>query len=263
MPVSKRRNRSLHRPARHWWPPPSSCCPRVRPRRSNSRTPASTTSSRTQSSSIPVVMTAKTSTAGPVNAGDSITLEEIKQELKVPPAVFVSGYNVGVLKTGLNKIPTEVQTFIRGTNTVQETQATNKVLERKPKRPSQIPTANRATGDETATPGVVKVTYNNQTWTAGPSGPINFREATVLGPKAAIPPGFTISKAGILIESFIPGGITVNSAATPATWWRRRRRPRSKSTRLPRSPASRSTTRPTGPPPQTPGPTSTWPLETK
>ena len=54
----------------------------------------------TQSSSIPVIMTAKTSTAGPVNAGDSITLEEIKQELKVPPAVFIAGYNAGVLTPG-------------------------------------------------------------------------------------------------------------------------------------------------------------------
>ena len=40
-------------------------------------------------------MTAKTSTAGPVKAGDSITLEEIKQELAVPPAVFLTGYNLG------------------------------------------------------------------------------------------------------------------------------------------------------------------------
>ena len=81
----------------------------------------------TQSSSIPVTMTGKTSTAGPVKAGDSITLEEIKQELAIPPAVFLAGYNAGVLTTGLNKIPTELKTLIRGTNTVEESQLTNPV----------------------------------------------------------------------------------------------------------------------------------------
>ena len=41
--------------------------------------------------------------------------------------------------------------------------------------PNGIP----GTGDETATAGTVNVTYANQTWTAGASGTINFRENTV------------------------------------------------------------------------------------
>ncbi len=32
----------------------------------------------------------------PVKAGDSITLEEIKQELAIPPSVFLTGYNLGL-----------------------------------------------------------------------------------------------------------------------------------------------------------------------
>jgi len=80
-----------------------------------------------KASSIPVTMTAKTSTAGPVKAGDSITLEEIKQELAIPPSVFLTGYNLGLLTEGINKIPTELQTVIRGTNTVEESQFTNTV----------------------------------------------------------------------------------------------------------------------------------------
>ena len=83
----------------------------------------------------------------------------------------------------MNKIPTEVETFIRGTNTVQETQATNKVLS-EAETTITDPDGEPGTGDETATPGKVNVTYNNQTWTAGASGPINFREKTVF-----VPPG--------------------------------------------------------------------------
>ena len=123
-------------------------------------------------------MTAKTSTAGPVKAGDSITLEEIKQELAIPPAVFLTGYNLGLLTTGLNKIPTELNTVIRGTNTVEESQITNTVATEAETTITDPDREPRSTGDETATPGTVKVTYANQTWTAGASGPINFREKT-------------------------------------------------------------------------------------
>src|SRR5262249_41232427 len=68
-----------------------------------------------QSSLIPVTLTGETSTGGPVKAGDSITLEEIEEELAVPSAVFLAGYRAGVLHTGLNKIPTDLNTLIRGT----------------------------------------------------------------------------------------------------------------------------------------------------
>ena len=95
--------------------------------------------------------------------------------------------------TGANKIPTEVKTFIRGTNTTQETQATN-TAEREAETIITDPKTNPATGDETATPGQVNVTYNNQTWTAGASGPINFREKTVINPFTPNPPGFTNSQ---------------------------------------------------------------------
>jgi hypothetical protein len=168
----------------------------------------------TQSSSIPVTMTAKTSTAGPVKAGDPITLEEIKQELAVPPAVFVAGYNAGVLTTGLNKIPTSVQTLIRGTNTVQESQFTN-LVETEAETTITDPDGEPGTGDETATPGTVKATYGNQTWTAGTSGPINFRQATVIDPKPANPPGFSTTKAGVLIESVVAGTLHVKFGCNP------------------------------------------------
>ncbi len=165
-----------------------------------------------QSSHIPVTMTAETSTAGPVKAGDTITLEEIEQELAVPPAVFLSGYNLGLLTTGLNKIPTEVNTLIRGTNTVEESQLTNTV---KTEAETTItdPDGEPGTGDETATPGAVNVSYENQTWTAGASGPIIFREATVFAPP--VPPGFTNLKGAVNIKSVVAGTITVHFGCDP------------------------------------------------
>jgi hypothetical protein len=168
----------------------------------------------TQSSSIPVTMTGETSTAGPVKAGDSITLEEIEQELAVPPSVFVAGYNAGVLTTGLNKIPTKVKTRIRGTNTVEESQLTN-VVETEAETTITDPNGEPGTGDETATPGTVSVAYADQIWTAGASGPINFRQSTVIDPKAAYPPGFTNLNAGILIESVVAGVLTVRFGCDP------------------------------------------------
>jgi hypothetical protein len=173
----------------------------------------------TQSSSIPVTLSGKTSTAGPVKAGDSITLEEIKEKLAVPPAVFLAGYAAEVLHTGLNKIPTELTTVIRGTNTVEESQlATNP--EGKPVKteaettitdPDEIP-GNGSPG-ESATPGAVSVTYANQTWTAGTSGPINFRQKTVMVPP--LPPGFTNLNGGINIKSVVAGAITVHFGCDP------------------------------------------------
>ena len=166
----------------------------------------------TQSSSIPVTLTGKTSTAGPVKAGDSITLEEIKEELAIPPAVFIAGYNAGVLTTGLNKIPTEVNTVIRGTNTVQESQVTNTVAT-EAETTITDPDEEPGTGDEVATPGAVKVSYANQTWTAGTSGPIEFREKTVFTPP--LPPGFTNLSAGINIKSVVAGALTVRFGCDP------------------------------------------------
>ena len=61
----------------------------------------------------------------------------------------------------------------------------------------------------------MKATYANQTWTAGASGPINFRQATVLDPKPTNPPGFTNHKAGILIEAVVAGTITVEFGCDP------------------------------------------------
>ena len=65
-----------------------------------------------------------TASPNPVEPGDSVTLSEIHQELAIPPAVFVAGYNArNVLTTGLNEIPVETRDEIVGTNTVEGEQA--------------------------------------------------------------------------------------------------------------------------------------------
>src|SRR6266540_3339501 len=79
----------------------------------------------TQSSLIPITMTADAS-PNPVTIGGTVTLSNIQQHSDIPPAVFVAGYNAGVLVQGNNNIPiTNIHTVIAGTNTVQGTEVTN------------------------------------------------------------------------------------------------------------------------------------------
>ena len=168
----------------------------------------------TQSSLIPITMTA-TASPNPVAPGGTVTLSNISQQAAIPPAVFIAGYNAGVLTTGVNNIPiTNIHTVIAGTNTVQGTQTTNNATTTATTTitdPNGIP----GTGDETATAGTLSVTYANETWTAGASGAINFRENTVIsGP---IPPGFTNSVAGVNITAVVAGVITVRFGCDPGT----------------------------------------------
>ncbi|MFN8218159.1 MAG: hypothetical protein U0R71_16325 [Solirubrobacterales bacterium] len=160
-----------------------------------------------QSALIPVTMTA--SVPPSVETGSSFTLSEIKQELAVPPTVFLSGYSLELLSAGKNEIPTSINTVIAGTNTTVESQKTNSaetVAVTTITDPDGIP-GNKSPG-EGATPGVVKVTYANQSWTAAGTGAVGFRVATVIDPKAANPPGFGFETGAINIFSKVgPGGV--------------------------------------------------------
>ena len=109
-------------------------------------------------------------------------LEQHHQTAAIPPAVFVAGYNAGVLMTGNNNIPvTNIHSVIAGTNTVQGTQTTNNASTTATTMITD-PDGTPGTGDETATAGTLGVTYADQTWTAGASGTINFREFTTHTP---------------------------------------------------------------------------------
>ncbi len=144
----------------------------------------------TQSSLIPVTMTATTSAPRPGAApGGTVTLSNIHQHAAIPPAVFVAGYNAGVLTTGTNNIPvTNIHTVIAGDehgrghpdHQQRRTDDGHDDDHRSRRDPG--------TGDETATPGTLNVTYADQTWTAGASGPIEFREHTVIATRRRRPP---------------------------------------------------------------------------
>jgi len=62
-----------------------------------------------------------------VAPGGATTLTGITQSAAIPGAIFVAGYNLGLLQQGGNNIPANVNTKIEGTNTTQGTQTTNTV----------------------------------------------------------------------------------------------------------------------------------------
>ena len=162
----------------------------------------------TQASLIPVTMTADAS-PNPVSPGGTVTLSNIHQDLAIPPAVFVAGYNAGVLTTGTNVVPvTNIHSVIAGTNTVEGTQTTNNVATTATTTITD-PDGTRGTGDEIATPGTVSATYADETWTAGGSpGTINFREFTTTPP-------VTTSTGGVNITAVVAGIITVHFGCDP------------------------------------------------
>ena len=162
-------------------------------------------------SQISVTMTANTS-PNPVAPGGSVSLTNIDQTANVPGTIFVAGYNLGLLTTGSNTIPAVVQTTIEGTNTVEGTQVTNTPATSVTTTITD-PDGSPGTGDETGTDGVINVTYADQTWTAGASGTINFREDTL--PISA--GGGALHTGGIKITATIAGFLEVRFGCSPGT----------------------------------------------
>jgi hypothetical protein len=132
-------------------------------------------------------------------AGTAVTLSGIQESLTVPGEIFVAGYNLGVLTVGPNSIPATAHTLIDASNTVQGSQATNDVnntLMTTITDPNGIP----GSGDETATPATANATFDDQTWTAGASGTIEFHEhndTAITG----------VSGGGIIAIAHLAGGL--------------------------------------------------------
>jgi hypothetical protein len=107
--------------------------------------------------------------------GASVPYTNNSLSTAIPGAIFVAGYNLGLLTTGTNNIPATVHAVIDAPNTVQLSQSTNNVdttLTTVITDPDGTP----GSGDETATDASTSVTFNDMTWTAGASGAINFHE---------------------------------------------------------------------------------------
>ena len=138
--------------------------------------------------------------------GASVQLTNITQSVALPGAIFVAGYNLGLLQAGQNTVPGTIATTIEGTNTVEGTQNTsteNISVTFTITDPDGTP----GTGDETGTDAVVQVTYDDQTWTA--NGDIEFREDTVTPQSATV--------AGIRITAVVGGVLTVRFGCNPGT----------------------------------------------
>src|SRR6266545_5561913 len=145
-----------------------------------------------------------------VSPGDAVTLSNFSQTIAVPGAIFVAGYNLGLLTVGQNNIPATLHSVIDGSNTVQGSQTTNNVdttLSTTISDPDGTP----GSGDESATDASATVAFADQTWTAGASGTIGFREHrddNVTG----------VAGGGLIAVAHLAGGlINVQFHCTPGT----------------------------------------------
>jgi hypothetical protein len=152
-----------------------------------------------------------------VAPGGAITLTGLSQSAAIPGAIFVAGYNLGLLQVGVNNVPANVQTTIEATNTVQGTQTTNQVGGSPPDGTVFVtttitdPDGTPGTGDETATDASFSVTYDNLNWTAGAiSGP-DYRQESI----AAAPP--TTANQTLLINALVGGVFPVQFRCAPGT----------------------------------------------
>jgi K319L-like, PKD domain len=148
--------------------------------------------------------------------GQALTTD-VNQSAAIPGAIFVAGYNLGLLQQGVNNIPANVQTKIEGTNTTQGTQTSNTVGGTPPNGSVTVtttitdPDGTPGTGDETATDASFSVAYNNMNWTAGASGTINYRQESI----AVAPP--TAANNTLLINALIAGFLNVQFRCAPGT----------------------------------------------
>ena len=150
----------------------------------------------------------------PVVPGGTVTLGNLTQTANVPGAIFVAGYNLGLLAVGQNTIPATVSTFIEGTNTVEGVQQTPFVATSISTTISD-PDGTPSTGDETATDGSFTVVYPDMTFTAsGPDGStIEFREDT----RTPLSVATGAEVGGIIIRAVIGGFLSVRFACSPGT----------------------------------------------
>jgi hypothetical protein len=152
-----------------------------------------------------------------VAPGGGTTLSGITQSAAIPGAIFVAGYNLGLLQLGVNNIPANVRSTIEATNTVEGSQNTNTVGGSPPNGTVSVtttisdPDGTPGTGDETATDASFSVAYSNLSWTAGASGTIDYRQQSI----AAAPP--TAANNTLLINALVGGFLNVQFRCAPGT----------------------------------------------
>jgi hypothetical protein len=164
---------------------------------------------------IPIDMTGTASPTPTVLPGGTVTLSNITETATVPGAIFLAGYRLlgpPFIVVGSNSFPVSVTMVLSGTNTSQGTQTTNAGTGVVTTTITDPTPADRNSGDEAATPGSLTITFADQTWTAGASGTINFREDTVTPLSVA-----GTGTGGMVIDTVVGGIISVRFSCSPGT----------------------------------------------
>lgn len=152
-----------------------------------------------------------------VGPGDTVNVTGLAATVTMPGAVFVSGYNLGLVQNG-GSVTGKIKAVLAGSNTVegqQETTLVNATL-----GPISIsdPDGNPGTGDETADAVSTTVSFADMAWTSNGGGNIDIREASVPISNAAGGGGLQIdANLGFTVKFRCSPG-TVDTAANTASW---------------------------------------------
>src|SRR5262245_6484227 len=141
--------------------------------------------------------------------GGTVTVSNLTMTVFLPGDLFAAGYNAGFLTNG-QTVPGNARVAVEGVNTVEGVQNTAQVGTLVGPISITDPDGIPATGDETAAPAQVSVTFPNLNFTAGAGGTLSFREDTQ--PVTAAP----TTAGGIVIGASV-GAINVTFRCSPGT----------------------------------------------
>jgi hypothetical protein len=136
--------------------------------------------------------------------GGDVTLSGGSVQVNIPATLLIAGYNLGLLTTGPNNIPTSIWVSRAASNTVQGVQVDNFSIVAVTNITD--PDGTPGTGDETATPlavneplpdMVVTPTGGNIVWSQGPAGSLPLLAAGVAGNTAVQPNGSIYASASV------------------------------------------------------------------
>jgi hypothetical protein len=145
-----------------------------------------------------------------VAPGGATTTTGLSQSGAVPGAIFVAGYNLGLLVVGENNIPATVNTKIEATNTTQGTQTSSNAATSVTTFITD-PDGTPGTGDESGTDATFVANYADMNWTAGASGLIDYRQESI----AAWPA--TDANNTLRIQAVVGGFLNVIFRCAPGT----------------------------------------------
>jgi len=152
-----------------------------------------------------------------VTPGQTVTVTDLGARITMPGGVFVTGYNLGVIQNG-GSISGSVSAKIAASNTVEGQKDTNNYAASIGPINITDPDGARGTGDETAGNITFDVAWNDLAFTAGKSGTITLREASVPITNASAPGGLNIAANLGFTVNFRCSPGTVDTANNKASW---------------------------------------------